>query len=121
MGNSKLRVSKNTTSSNSSSNNTSTAESKVLRASVPRSAGGIILDQVLAVSRGFLSSKYFKAATPSTAKSVSVQERPNVSRRAQMVVVASNPLFARIPVRISYQTLNAEALLQKSPRMTRVG
>lgn len=86
---------------------------------LPRSTAGIILDQVLAVSRGFLRTKYFKATSGKGGKLGTSGPKMLSNTRRQMVVVGTNPLFTRVPVHISYQTLNAETLLRKSPRWPR--
>lgn len=101
--------------------------------SLPRSTG-MLVNHMLAVSRGFLKIKYFKEAPGNTGTWSNVFHGPQLSAeataasptpttRGEMVMVGTtSPSFVRIPVQIHYQTLNAEALRRKqSPKLSRDG
>lgn len=113
VGNSKFRSRPKVAQSSSSSADTGDAAkgTKLMRAATP----GTIIGQVMAVSRGFLRTNYFKG-TPGNGGKLTSGPKTLSNTRRQIVVVRTNPLFTRIPVHISYQTLNAETLIRKSPR-----
>ena len=119
VGNSKFRNKKIVQPSSSGAEMGGAARgTKLMRAAttLPRSTVGMVLDQVMAVSRGFLRTKYFKDTPGNGGKLATSGTQMLSNTRRQMVVVGANPLFSRIPVHISYQTLNSETLIRKSPR-----
>lgn len=115
VGNSKFRSRPKVAQSSSSCSSADTGDAakgtKLMRAAAP----GTIIDQVMAVSRGFLRTNYFKG-TPGNGGKLTSGPKTLSNTRCQIVVVRTNPLFTRIPVHISYQTLNAETLIRKPPR-----
>ncbi|KAG0573139.1 hypothetical protein KC19_VG152000 [Ceratodon purpureus] len=118
VGNSKFRSRTKIGQPSSSSAETGDAAkgTKLMRAAtmLPRSIAGIIIDQMLTVSRGFLRKKYFQGTAGNGGKRMSRPKTLPSSR--QMVVVGTNPLFTRKPIHISHQTPNAETLVRKSQR-----
>jgi len=108
VGNSKFRVSKN--------KNNIQAYLEVGRRTKQMKTlpSRIILNQVLPVRKGFSRTKYFE-------RTFRKEGTTSFGLHSKMVLVDSNPLVKRVPFCISYQTLNVEALIQKSPTLAKVG